>query len=154
MDFDIPSLLSWLQSDDKELQHTSLECLCNAILFNNERDFFERLKPARFVRALLTLFSDDNITDEVLELNTRTLHYLLEYDTSNLNLIKIEHYRIFCLRLDIADLSTVDGNDLALRILKVCITAKFNCYPIFFNFFRFYYCFFLKFSASGFYNLN
>ena len=119
MDFDIPSLLSWIRSEDRELQYTSLECLCNAILFNNDSDFVNTLKPGRFVNALLALFLNDNISDEVLELNARTLNYLLELDASKIQLIKVQHYKIFCLLLDIADLSTVGGNDLAQRIIKV-----------------------------------
>ncbi|VDM22826.1 unnamed protein product [Hydatigera taeniaeformis] len=120
MDVDVPSLISWLLSGDKELQITSLEYLCNALLFTDDRGFVNKLDTTAIINALLLLFSEDNAPDDVLELNARTLLYLLEMlDAPALRNIKIKHYKILCMRLDIADLSSSSGSELAQRIIKL-----------------------------------
>ncbi|KAL5108442.1 E3 ubiquitin-protein ligase Ufd4 [Taenia crassiceps] len=120
MEVDVPSLISWLLSGDRELQLTSLEYLCNALLFANDRGFVDKLDTAAIINALLLLFSEDNAPDDVLELNARTLQYLLEMlDVSALQNIKIKHYKVLCMRLDISDLSSSAGSELAQRIIKL-----------------------------------
>ncbi|KAH9285088.1 E3 ubiquitin-protein ligase HECTD1 [Echinococcus granulosus] len=120
MEVDVPSLISWLQSGDKELQQTSLEYLCNVLLFANDRSFVDKLDTTEVISALLHLFSEDNAPDDVLELNARTLLYLLEMlDVSTLQNIRVKHYKILCTRLDIADFSSSSGSELAQRIIKL-----------------------------------
>ncbi|KAL5964597.1 E3 ubiquitin-protein ligase HECTD1 [Taenia solium] len=120
MEVDVPSLISWLLSGDRELQLTSLEYLCNALLFANDRGFVDKLDTTATINALLLLFSEDNAPDDVLELNARTLLYLLEMlDVSALQNIRVKHYKVLCMRLDIADLSSSSSSELAQRIIKL-----------------------------------
>lgn len=120
MEVDVPSLISWLLSGDRELQLTSLEYLCNALLFANDRSFVEKWDTTAVINAMLLLFSEDNVPDDVLELNARTLLYLLEMvDAPVLQNIRVKHYKVLCMRLDIADLSSPSSSELAQRIIKV-----------------------------------
>ncbi len=126
MEADPSILLEWLGNGDRELQLTSLEFLCNEILFSDARKFTNRFDISKFIRAMVQIFSDEMAPDNLLEVNARTLMYCLELaQSSGMRAIKTQDYRVICMRLDTVDMSSPQSSEVGQQIIKVCLFDTF-----------------------------
>ncbi len=120
MEADPAVLLEWLGCGDRELQLTSLEYLCNEILFSDARKFLDRFNITKFIRGMIHIFSDDMAPDNLLEVNARTLTYCLEVaESPGMRTITTQDYRVICMRLDTADMSSYQSSEVGQQLVKV-----------------------------------
>ena len=119
MEVDIPNMLRSIESGENELLRSALESLCNLILFNQDDRLYLRLRPEKFVSAMLALLHKEHVADDVLELNARALRYLFELEPATIGLTSAEDYRAMCNHIERADLATYFGKELAEGTVKV-----------------------------------
>uniref|UniRef100_A0A5K3F7D1 E3 ubiquitin-protein ligase n=1 Tax=Mesocestoides corti TaxID=53468 RepID=A0A5K3F7D1_MESCO len=120
MEADPSTLLEWLRCGDHELQFTSLEYLCNIILFSEGGKFLEQFGISKFVVEMLRIFSDDMAPDNLLEVAVRTLTYTLEaFGPPAIQAFKPQHYRVISMRLDTVDMTSTLSSEFGQQIVKL-----------------------------------
>lgn len=118
MDFE--QVRQLLRCEESVIYYECLSNMCDVLSTSPDTSIFVRTDVFEVIELMLRLFSDDRMSDEVLELNARALYFLIERsDKEMLSDVDSYHFKALCIRLDMADLSTGIGREFAERIIKV-----------------------------------
>ncbi|VDL53198.1 unnamed protein product [Hymenolepis diminuta] len=117
-----------LQSEDADVRFEYLSSMCFELSTNPDNRRYSSDEAFDIMKLMFDMFSNENISDILLELAGRSLTYLVELsDPPVLLKLNTSQYRDVCNCLDGIDLSTRSGRELAECLVKLFETiTQFN----------------------------
>ncbi|VDN97832.1 unnamed protein product [Rodentolepis nana] len=117
-----------LQVEDADVRFECLSNICFELSTNSNDRRYSYDEAFDVLKLMFDMFSNENMSDLLLELTARSLTYLIELcDPSVLTKISATQYGHICNHLVVVDLSTTSGRELAECLVKLIETiTQFN----------------------------